>query len=121
MLDGLRTTTYTYTQVGLLASEDGPFGSDMVTNFYSNRLRTGLSLTQPAGAWTNGFAYDAAKRLTNVISPAGTFDYYYQPYLPSRLVQELVLPNTSVPRAQRRASSSTFLPSRRYQPKRSAK
>jgi RHS repeat-associated protein len=95
MLDGVGTTTYTYTIGGLLASEDGPFGSDMVTNFYANRLRAGLSLTQPAGAWTNGFLYDAADRLTNVISPAGTFAYYYPPGLPSSLVQELVLPNTS--------------------------
>jgi hypothetical protein len=27
MFDGLGTTTYTYTQVGLLASEDGPLGN----------------------------------------------------------------------------------------------
>jgi YD repeat-containing protein len=53
MLDGLGTTTYTYTTGGQLASEDGPFGNDTVTNFYSNRPRTGLSLAQPSGAWTN--------------------------------------------------------------------
>jgi hypothetical protein len=50
MLDGLGTTIYTYTTGGQLASEYGPFGSDMVTNFYSNRLRVGLSLTQPSPA-----------------------------------------------------------------------
>jgi hypothetical protein len=31
-----------------------------MTNTYANRLRTGLSLQQPTGLWTNGFAYDAA-------------------------------------------------------------
>jgi hypothetical protein len=44
-----------------------------VTNTYVNRLRTGLSLQQPSGSWTNGFAYDAARLLTNVTSQAGSF------------------------------------------------
>jgi RHS repeat-associated protein len=95
IVDGVGTTTYTYATNGLLASEDGPFGSDTVTNFYSNRLRKGLSLAQPTGAWTNGFTYDAIERLSTVTSPAGPFDYYYPDSLPSRLVQGLVLPNTS--------------------------
>jgi hypothetical protein len=47
-----------------------------VTNGYSNRLRTSLSLAQPTGSWTNGFRHDGAKRLTNVTSQAGAFDHY---------------------------------------------
>jgi YD repeat-containing protein len=95
MVDGVGTTRYTYTPVGQLASEDGPFADDTVTNFYSNRLRKGLSLAQPAGAWTNGFTYDAIERLSTVTSAAGQFDCYYPDSLPSWLVQGLVLPNTS--------------------------
>ncbi len=49
--------------------------NDTVTNIYQERLRTGLRLQQPTGLWTNEFGYDAAKRLTSVTSPAGTFTY----------------------------------------------
>ncbi|MBI3849865.1 MAG: RHS repeat-associated core domain-containing protein [Verrucomicrobia bacterium] len=64
-----------------------------VTNTYYNRMRTNLSLAQPTGSWTNQFGYDAAKRLTNVTSPAGTFSYSFSQ--PSTLIQKLLLPNTS--------------------------
>jgi hypothetical protein len=56
-----------------LLTQVGPFASDALTNTYVNQLRTGLSLQQPTGLWTNGFAYDAARRLTNIVSPAGSF------------------------------------------------
>jgi RHS repeat-associated protein len=95
MFDVTGSTSYSYTSGGFLATEDGPFASGTVTSTYLNRLRTGLSLAQPSGAWTNGFFYDSIERLSSVVSPAGTFDYYYPASLPSRLVQELVLPNTS--------------------------
>lgn len=71
MVDAAGTTAYGYAAGGQLRTEDGPWSSDTVTNFYWNRMRTNLSLAQPTGKWTNGFAYDAAKRLTNVTSPAG--------------------------------------------------
>src|SRR5208337_1236531 len=79
MVDGVGTTVYTYNSAGLLYTEDGPFTSDTVTNIYLNHLRVGLGLQQPTGFWTNGFGYDDAKRLTNVTSPAGVFDYTYDP------------------------------------------
>ncbi len=41
-------------------------------------------LQQPTGMWTNGFQYDTARRLYNVTSPAGLFQYYFPPGLPSR-------------------------------------
>ncbi len=94
MVDAVGTTVYSYTAGNQLLTEDGPFANDTVTNTYVNRLRTALSLQQPTSAWTNGFGYDAAKRLTNVISPAGTFNYTYV-NLPSLLVRKLALPNTA--------------------------
>ena len=48
-----------------------------MTSFYSNGLRTNLVLAQPTGKWPNGFGYDAARRLTSVLSPAGTFSYLF--------------------------------------------
>jgi RHS repeat-associated protein len=67
-----------------------------VTNTYTSRLRTGLSLAQPTGRWTNGFAYDAAKRLTNVTSPAGAFAYTLGATSDaSPLPRKLALPNGS--------------------------
>ena len=95
MVDAAGTTVYTYTLGNQLLTEDGPFASDTVTNTYVNRLRTALALQQPTGSWTNGFGWDAAKRLTNVISPAGTFSYTYVASLPSLLVRKLALPNTT--------------------------
>src|SRR6266576_1621481 len=71
MIDAVGTTAYGYAAGGQLWTEDGPWSSDTVTNSYNNRLRTALSLAQPTGRWTNGFGYDAAKRLTNVTSQAG--------------------------------------------------
>ena len=96
MVDAVGTTIYGYAAGGELWTEDGPWSSDTVTSSYSNRLRTALSLAQPTGAWTNGFGYDAAKRLTNVTSQAGSFTYtlggasYASP-----LPKKIALPNTS--------------------------
>ena len=96
MVDAAGTTKYTYTAGNQLLTEDGPFASDTVTNTYRNRLRVALSLQQPTGAWTNGFAYDAAWRLTNVVSPAGSHVYTLGGSGPgSPLIKKLLLPNTS--------------------------
>ena len=65
-----------------------------VTNFYNYGLRTNLSLAQPTGSWTNGFGYDAARRLTSVTSPAGAFNYTFVNQA-LRLTQKIALPNTS--------------------------
>src|SRR5262249_50894631 len=89
------TTKYTYTAAGQLLIEDGPFFSDMVTNTYTSRLRTALSLQQPTGVWTNGFAYDAARRLTNVTSQAGSFGYQSASGLPAFMPIKVSLPNTA--------------------------
>jgi len=94
MVDAVGTTAYGYAAGGQLWTEDGPWSSDTVTNSYNNRLRTALGLAQPTGAWTNGFGYDAMKRLTNVTSQAGTFAYTYRSQ-PSTLIAQLLLPNTS--------------------------
>jgi RHS repeat-associated protein len=94
MVDAAGTTAYAYTSGGELYTENGPFASDTVTNYYWNRMRLGLGLQQPTGAWTNGFAFDAAKRLTAVGSSAGNFYYTYDP---SRLLLpiKVSLPNSS--------------------------
>src|SRR5439155_14460594 len=56
MVDAAGTTKFTYYAGGLLNTEDGPWASDTVTYTYNNaRLRSGLSLQQPTGTWTNGF------------------------------------------------------------------
>jgi RHS repeat-associated protein len=95
MVDGTGTTKYTYNAAGQLLTEDGPFASDTVTNAYSKRLRTKLSLQQPTGVWTNGFGYDITRRLTNVISPAGAFGYSYDPTVLTHHASRVILPNTS--------------------------
>ena len=59
------------------------------------RLRTSLSLQQSTWIWTNAFAYDLTRRLTNVASSAGAFGYRYSAYQPSTLIYQLSLPNGS--------------------------
>jgi hypothetical protein len=86
-MDGVGTDRYTYAS--------GGFANNVVTNFYTNRLRIVLSLAQPTGFWTNGFGYDDAKRLTNVTSPAGAFNYTYDPTR-QREVDSLSLPSSCV-------------------------
>lgn len=96
MVDAVGTSAYTYTLGNQLLTEDGPFASDTITNGYVNRLRTGLSLQQPTGVWTNKFVYDADRHLTNVVSPAGSFVYTLGATAPSSaLIKKLLLPNTS--------------------------
>jgi RHS repeat-associated protein len=96
MVDAAGTTKYTYTTGNQLLTESQPFSSSTLTNTYVNRLRTSLSLQQPTGVWTNSFAYDAAARMTNVTSPAGSFGYTVgASSAGGRLVKKLLLPNTS--------------------------
>lgn len=78
MIDAAGTTRYAYAN-GLLASEDGPWASDTVSYGYNNaRLRSQMAIAQSVGnGWTNSYAYDSARRLTGVTSPAGTFGYQF--------------------------------------------
>ena len=94
LVDAAGATKYAYTAGGQLWTEDGPWSNDTVTNIYYSRLRTNLSLAQPTSQWTNAFAYDAAKRLTGVTSPAAAFGYPFVGPV-SRRSQKLSLPNTS--------------------------
>src|SRR6266566_917184 len=102
MIDSVGTTKFTWTAGDQLATEDGPWASDTVTNTYNNRFRSALSLQQPTGTWTNGFGNDKFARLTNVISPAGASSYQYRDialasgdHTACELVARLTLPNTS--------------------------
>src|SRR5437667_870317 len=102
MVDASGTTLYSYLAGGLLYTEDGPFTSDTVTNLYWNGMRTNLTLQQPINVWTNRFGWDAAKRLTNVTSQAGSFTNEYfsgvagASGFSSRLIKRLLLPNLSI-------------------------
>jgi RHS repeat-associated protein len=95
---GLFTNRFTYTTANLLASEDGPWDSDIVSYGYQHRLRTSLGLSQVnASDWTATYGFDLAKRLTNVTSAAGSFGYLYTNAntvpSPGTLVRRLTLPS----------------------------
>jgi RHS repeat-associated protein len=93
MVDSVGVTRYTYDAVGQLLSEDGPWNNDTVNYTYSNRLRSGMRITQPsASPWIQSYAWDGAKRLTNTASPAGSFGYTYDPVRHAQ-IQKLSLPN----------------------------
>src|SRR4030095_7164300 len=96
MIDGVGTTSYSYTDFGALLSEDGPWADDTMSYSYtSNRLRSQLTLLQPnAASWVHGYAYDATLRLAGISSPAGSFSYSYDPKH-SLLVRKLALPGGS--------------------------
>jgi RHS repeat-associated protein len=94
LVDAVGTTRRSFDAVGQLLTEDGPWTSDAITNTYAHRLRQSMILQQPTGAWTNVYSYDAAKRLTNIISPAGSFGYAYDASRQS-LLARIALPNTA--------------------------
>jgi len=65
---------------GALASEDGPWASDVVGHTFANRVPQGTTLQQPSGSWSLGFGYDKAMRLQTLNSSSGgafTFTYAY--------------------------------------------
>lgn len=95
MVDAVGITVYGYDAVGQMLSEDGPWANDTVSYTYANRLRTGLSLQAPnASAWSQGYGYDTARRLTSVSSPAGIFNYTLGgASAASPLIKKLLLPN----------------------------
>ena len=74
---------------------------ETLINIYSNRQRMALGIQQLTGVWTNGFAYNAARRLTNVTSQAGAFTNVYgtgvggNSGFSSRLIQRELLANGS--------------------------
>ena len=93
MVDAVGTTAYSYDAAGQLLSEGGLWPNDTVSYTYVNRLRTGLSVQSPnSTAWSQGYGYDDARRLTSLSSPAGTFGYEYDPVQLQR-VDGLTLPN----------------------------
>src|SRR5207247_3747813 len=101
MGDATGPTKYTYKPGGLPETEDGPWASDTVTYTYNNaRLRSGLMLQQPSSSWTNGYVWDAARRLFTETSQAGTFTYTYSAGVgtatsAAALIRKLLLPNSS--------------------------
>jgi len=93
-VDAVGTNTYTYWPGGFVHADDGPFDNDTVSYTNNNaRLRQSLTLQQASGVWTQSYAYDASKRLTNTTSSAGAFVYTYQ--AAGKLVRKLSLPNKS--------------------------
>jgi RHS repeat-associated protein len=84
MSDAAGTTAFDYTATGQLRSEDGPWENDTISYGYGQGLRNTLSLQQPnASPWSQTYGYaTGARRLDNVTSPAGAFDYYYLPQKP---------------------------------------
>jgi len=91
---GTFTNSYAYDSVSELTNEVGPWANDTVSYTYANRLRTGLSLSQPSGSWSQSYGYDVTRRMTNVTSQAGAFGYVYgAPSAASALVDGITLPN----------------------------
>src|SRR5205809_585986 len=101
MVDAVGTTVFGYDANGLLGSEDGPWGNDTVSYGYTTgRQRNSLTLQQPnASSWVQSYLYDNIRRLTNVVSPAGSFAYEYagvgQSASPASLIKKLSLPGGS--------------------------
>jgi RHS repeat-associated protein len=93
LVDGVGSTVYSYDASGQLLGEDGPWTNDTVSYTYTNRLRSALSLLQPdSSPWTESYGYDSARRLNSLVSPAGLFNYSYDP-VKLQLVKSLGLPN----------------------------
>ena len=88
MTDAAGTTEFAFTKTSQLASEDGPWGNDLLTNSYSQQLRTTATL---GTAWTNSYGYDNARRMSSVSGGAGSFGYQFVGA--SGLRSQVILPN----------------------------
>jgi RHS repeat-associated protein len=93
MVDGLGATTFGYTPIGQLKSENGPWTNDTVAYSYVQDVRIGLTLSQPGGIWSQSYGYDSGRRMTNTVSPAGAFNYSYNYHPASALITGISLPN----------------------------
>jgi RHS repeat-associated protein len=96
MTDAVGTTGFQYTPGGNLWKEILPWASHAITHTYHPsvpRPRTGLTVQQPTGNWSQSFGYDAARRLQTVGGTSGTFTYTYKGA--GILWTNLALPNTS--------------------------
>ena len=93
MVDGLGSTTFTYSPAGQLQNEGGLWPNDTVSRTYNNQLLASISL----GSYSANYYFDAAHRLQTIISGTGTFVYTYHPGIggsySSPSVQTLSLPN----------------------------
>jgi RHS repeat-associated protein len=92
MVDAVGATSFSYTPAGQLASETGPWANDEVSATYSQGLRTGLTINEPVGYWSQGYNYDAAWRMTNISFSAGQASYLYTSPS-STLLSSISLPN----------------------------
>jgi RHS repeat-associated protein len=93
MADAVGTDAFSYTPVGQLQSETGPWPSGTVAFAYSQGLRTNLNLSQPSGNWSQSYGFDLGWRMTNTISSAGAFEYSFGFQPASSLVTGIQLPN----------------------------
>ncbi len=93
MVDAVGDTAYSYDNVGELLSENGPWANDTVSYTYANRLRIGMSLSQPGGSWSQSYGYNSVRHLTSVSSPAGAFTYSQFLTANSQLPTSILLPN----------------------------
>ena len=79
-----------YNAAGEVLSAGGLWSGDTVTYAYTNRLRGGLTV----GAWNQTYGHDAALRLTNLTSGAGSFGCVLGGAgAASSLIKQLNLPN----------------------------
>lgn len=86
MADEVGTSSFAYSDDGLLLSEDGPWASDTVTRSYQNRLRTGLAI-QGGDPWGQTNLFDAAWRLKTVSTRNGSFTYTYLPGIANKAIR----------------------------------
>ncbi|HTI70827.1 MAG TPA: RHS repeat-associated core domain-containing protein [Candidatus Limnocylindria bacterium] len=96
LVDALGTTRWTYSRLGAVTSEDGPWDAEKVSSTYGTAHRlTQLNVARPnASDWVQTFGYDSVGRLNAIASQAGNFGYTF--LNASALVTRLTLGNGSV-------------------------
>ena len=78
MVDGVGTTSWTYTSNSFPASETGPCRyNTAVAYLYNQQHRVNLGVTSTASTLNFSNIYDATWRLQSLVSPEGTFAYTY--------------------------------------------
>ena len=93
MVDGIGTTTFTYSPIGLLQNEGGLWPNDTVSRTYNNQIRNTLII----GTFNTAYYCDAAHRIYQIAAGSGTYTYCYHSGFggsySSSLIQSVSLPN----------------------------
>jgi RHS repeat-associated protein len=94
MVDAAGNTAFSYSSLGLITGEDGPWTNDAITYSYTNQLRSTMTVAADllASSWQQTYGYDPGKRPKFLTTSDGSYTYNY--WRAGHLFTNLALPGS---------------------------